>query len=68
MSKRKEFCLFAAFMKDDYDAALTYDEDSGDLISIRCPDCGGNIYYINWLDNTKDDVTVCDLCGSSYCC
>ena len=65
MSKRKDFCVFAAFLHDDYcDAVLEYDEDTGDLVAVYCPECGEPIYFDDWKDDPEatQNWTACPIC------
>lgn len=61
--------MFAAFLQDDYcNAALEYDEDTGDLVAVYCPKCGKPIYYTDWCDDLEatQNWTVCPICKVEY--
>lgn len=69
MSKsRKGFCLFAALLNDDYAAPLEYDEETGDLVAVHCPECGEPIYFEDWYNDLEatQNWTACPVCETAF--
>ncbi len=67
MGLKKEFYLFAAGMQEDYGASLGYDEETGELMYVVCPECGTHIEFEDWYLNQQWDGSVaCYGCNYKY--
>ena len=58
-----QFKNFAEYLSQAYGCAIIYDEETGLIESVECPECGDPILFEDWSDVDTENWTMCPICG-----
>ena len=60
-----QFKNFGEYLEEAYGCAIIYDEETGLIESVECPDCAEPILFEDWSDIDTENWTICPICGWS---
>ena len=58
-----QFKNFAEYLDEAYGCVVVYDEETGLVESVECPECGEPILFADWSDIDTENWTRCPICG-----